>query len=161
IHCRVERSLSELTCRANERDVGACLEFLRGEGIASLSQVRTPDLRRFLAAEAEHRPAPSSQARTVAALRCFFRFCVAAEHVEVDPAHVLRTPKEREALPDVLDRSDLARLLESLHARACGSARTPARSSATGCCSRCSPTVACAARSCSASTGTTSTSTAG
>jgi site-specific recombinase XerD len=112
IHCRVERSLSELTCRAYERDVGACLGFLRAEGIAALRLVRTPDLRRFLAAEAEHRPAPSSQARSVAALRCFFRFCVESEYLEVNPAHVLRTPKKREALPDVLDRSELARLLE-------------------------------------------------
>ena len=28
IHCRVERRLSELTCRAYERDVRACIEFL-------------------------------------------------------------------------------------------------------------------------------------
>ena len=112
IHCRVERRLSELTGKAYERDVGACLEFLRAQGIVALGDVRTPDLRRFLAAEAEHRPAPSSQARTVAALRCFFRFCVESEHLERDPAHVLRTPKKREALPDVLDRSELARLLD-------------------------------------------------
>jgi site-specific recombinase XerD len=111
IHCRVERRLSELTCRAYERDVGACLRFLSDGGTATLLAVRTPHLRRFLAAEAEHRPAPASQARTVAALRCFFRFCVESEYLEVDPAHVLRTPKKREALPDVLDRSELARLL--------------------------------------------------
>jgi hypothetical protein len=49
--------------------VRACLEFLRGQGISALAEIRTPDLRRFLADEATHRPAPSSQARTVAALR--------------------------------------------------------------------------------------------
>ena len=69
------------------------------------AEIRTPDLRRFLAEEATHRPAPSSQARTVAALRCFFRFCVESDYLERDPAHVLRTPKKREALPDVLDRT--------------------------------------------------------
>ncbi len=111
IHCRVERRLAELTCRAYERDVTACLQFLRSAELGSLEDVRTADLRRFLAAEAERRPAPSSQARTVAALRCFFRFCVESEHLERDPAHVLRTPKKREALPDVLDRRELGRLL--------------------------------------------------
>jgi integrase/recombinase XerC len=80
---------------------------------ARLAEIRTPDLRRFLAREATHRPAPSSQARTVAALRCFFRFCVESDYLERDPAHVLRTPKKREALPDVLDRSELARLLDA------------------------------------------------
>ena len=113
IYCRVERRLSEHTCRAYERDVRACIEFLREQGLPALVEIRTPDLRRFLAAEAEHRPAPSSQARTVAALRCFFRFCVESEYLEVDPAHVLRTPKKREALPDVLDRRELSRLLDA------------------------------------------------
>jgi site-specific recombinase XerD len=112
IHCQVERRLSDLTCRAYQRDVRACLDFLRAGGIASLAEIRTPYLlRRFLADEATRRPAPSSQARTVAALRCFFRFCVESEYLERDPAHVLRTPKKREALTDVLDRGELSRLL--------------------------------------------------
>jgi site-specific recombinase XerD len=112
IFCRVERRLADLTCKAYERDVRACLDFLRSEGTATLDEIRTPDLRRFLASEANHRPAPSSQARTVAALRCFFRFCVESEYLERDPALVLRTPMKREALPDVLDRKELGRLLE-------------------------------------------------
>lgn len=112
IHCRIERRLADLTCKAYDRDVRACLEFLRGEGIAALTEIRAPHLRRFLAQEATHRPAPSSQARAVAALRCFFRFCVENEYLERDPAQVLRTPKKREALPDVLDRGELARLLD-------------------------------------------------
>jgi site-specific recombinase XerD len=112
IFCSVERRLADLTCKAYERDVRACIEFLRSHGIAALAEIRTPDLRRFLAQEATHRPAPSSQARTVAALRCFFRFCVENDYLERDPAHVLRTPKKREALPDVLDRAELSRLLD-------------------------------------------------
>jgi site-specific recombinase XerD len=108
----VERRLADLTCKAYERDVRACLEFLRVQGIAALAEIRTPDLRRFLAQEATHRPAPSSQARTVAALRCFFRFCVESDYLERDPAQVLRTPKKREVLPDVLDRAELSRLLD-------------------------------------------------
>jgi site-specific recombinase XerD len=112
IFCRVERRLAELTCKAHERDVRACLDFLHGQGIAALAEIRTPDLRRFLADEAMHRPTPSSQARTVAALRCFFHFCVESDYLERDPAQVLRTPKKREALPDVLDRTELSRLLD-------------------------------------------------
>jgi site-specific recombinase XerD len=112
IFCRVERRLADLTCKAYERDVRACLDFLHSQGIAALAEIRTPDLRRFLAGEATHRPAPSSKARTVAALRCFFRFCVESDYLERDPAQVLRTPKKREALPDVLDRRELTRLLD-------------------------------------------------
>jgi site-specific recombinase XerD len=112
IFCRVERRLAEATCKAYERDVRACLEFLRSQGTSALVEIHTSDLRRFLAEESTHRPAPASQARTVAALRCFFHFCVESEYLERDPAHVLRTPKKHEALPDVLDRGELSRLLE-------------------------------------------------
>ena len=112
IFCRVERRLADLTCKAYERDVRACLDFMCSQGMSALIEIHTPDLRRFLAEEATHRPSPSSQARAVAALRCFFRFCVESDYLERDPASVLRTPKKREALPDVLDRAELSRLLD-------------------------------------------------
>jgi site-specific recombinase XerD len=43
-------------------------------------------------------------------LKCFFRFLLENEAIERNPAQVLRTPKKREAQPDVLDRSELGRL---------------------------------------------------
>jgi site-specific recombinase XerD len=110
-YCRVERRLADLTCSAYERDVTACLRFLRARGTQRWADVRVPDLRAFLADEATYRPAPSSQARTVAALKGFFRFCVESEYLDRDPALVLRTPKKRDALPDVLDGTELARLM--------------------------------------------------
>jgi site-specific recombinase XerD len=111
IYLRVERRLSDATCVAYERCIRSCIESLRAQGIAALDHVRTPDLRRFIAGQAERRPSPSSQAQTIAALRSFFRFCVESEYIDRDPAHVLRTPKKREALPDVLDRAERDRLL--------------------------------------------------
>ena len=91
-YCRIERRLAPLTCSAYERDVGTCIAFLEGDGIVTVGEVRPAHLRRFLADEATRRPAPSSQARTVAALECFFRFLLENEQIERDPAPVLRTP---------------------------------------------------------------------
>lgn len=82
--CAVERRLAPLTCSAYERDVRACERFLAAEACSGWDAVRVPDLRRFLADEAVRRPAPSSQSRTVAALRCFFRFLVESEYIERD-----------------------------------------------------------------------------
>jgi site-specific recombinase XerD len=112
-YCRIERRLAPLTCSAYERDVGTCIAFLEREGLVTVGDVRPLHLRRFLAEESVRRPAPSSQARTVAALKCFFRFLEENEQIDRDPARVLRTPKKREALPDVLDRRELARLLDA------------------------------------------------
>jgi site-specific recombinase XerD len=109
--CAVERRLAPLTCAAYDRDVSACLGYLQGQGVTDLAQVKPTHLRAFLAEESKRRPAPSSQARATAALKSFFRFLVEDEQLERDPARPLRTPKKREALPDVLTMAELERLL--------------------------------------------------
>src|SRR6266498_340723 len=109
--CRSERRLAPMTCSAYERDVSACLDYLQGQGIGHLAEVKVTHLRAFLAEEQRRRPAVSSQARTTAALKCFFRFLVEEERLVRDPALPLRTPKKREALPDVLTMGELERLL--------------------------------------------------
>jgi site-specific recombinase XerD len=38
-----------MTCSAYERDVSACLDYLTGEGIEDLAEVRVTHLRAFLA----------------------------------------------------------------------------------------------------------------
>src|SRR6058998_1504862 len=108
--CRSERRLAPMTCSAYQRDVSVCLAYLQREGIA-LEEVKVTHLRAFLAEEQERRPAVSSQARTTAALKCFFRFLVEEERLLRDPALPLRTPKKREVLPDVLTMRELERLL--------------------------------------------------
>jgi site-specific recombinase XerD len=92
--CRSERRLAPMTCAAYERDVSACLDYLHGHGVA-LAEVKVTHLRAFLAEEQKRRPAISSQARTTAALKCFFRFLVEEERIVRDPALSLRTPKKR------------------------------------------------------------------
>jgi site-specific recombinase XerD len=109
--CASERRLAPMTCSAYERDVSACLGYLQGEGIEDLAEVKVTHLRAFLAEEQKRRPAVSSQARTTAALKSFFRFLVEEERLVRDPALPLRTPKKREALPDVLTMGELERLI--------------------------------------------------
>ncbi len=109
--CASERRLAPTTCSAYERDVSACLDYLQGQGIRDLAEVKVTHLRAFLAEEQKRRPAVSSQARTTAALKCFFRFLVEEERIVRDPALPLRTPKKREALPDTLTMGELERLL--------------------------------------------------
>jgi len=109
--CELERRLAPMTCSAYERDVSACLAYLQGEGFEDLAEVKVTHLRTFLADEHNTRPAVSSQARTTAALKCFFRFLVEEERLVRDPALPLRTPKKPETLPDVLTMGELERLL--------------------------------------------------
>lgn len=104
---------------------------MHAAGVSGWAPVRPADLRRFLTDESTRRPAPSSQARTVAALKGFLRFLLENEEIERDPAHVLRTPKKREVVPDVLDRRELAHLLAATERDDVWSATSPASASAT------------------------------
>ena len=131
-YCRLERRLAETTCKAYERDVRACLSFLRERGIEGLAAVRPPDLRAFLAAEAERRPAVGSQTRTVAALKVFFRFCLENEYLHRDPALVLRTPKSARRSRTCSTGASSAGCSRSSTGPTSGSATSPASASATG-----------------------------
>jgi integrase/recombinase XerC len=120
--------------------------------VTTWAEVRPTHLRAFLADEASRPPAQSSQARATAALKSFFRFLVDDERLDRDPARPLRTPKKREALPDVLTMAELERLLAAPRSRrASGSGTSGASPNATGWCSPCSPTPASVAASCSGS----------
>lgn len=55
--------------------------------------MKVTHLRAFLAEEQKRRSAVASQARTTAALKCFFRFLVEEERLLRDPFLPLRTPK--------------------------------------------------------------------
>lgn len=90
----------------------ACAAFLASISVERLESVRVPHLRAFLAAEAQRRPAPSSEARTVAALRCFFRFCVENEYIARDVACAAHAQAARGAARHP-SRGELRRLLSA------------------------------------------------
>lgn len=103
---------------------------------------------------------PPPRARTVAALRCFFRFYVESDYLERDPsARAAHAEEARGAARRVLDRAELSRLLDVPGREGIGSACTPARWSAIVCCWRCSPMEGYAAQSRSASISMTCIST--
>jgi site-specific recombinase XerD len=66
---------------------------LESRGIRDLGEVKVTHLRAFLAEEQVRRLAVSSQARTTAALKCFFRFLVEEERIGRDPALPLWTSR--------------------------------------------------------------------
>lgn len=72
-YCASERRLAPTTCSAYERDVSACLDYLQGQGLRDLAEVKVAHLRAFLAEEQKRWPAVSSQAPTTAALKSFFQ----------------------------------------------------------------------------------------
>jgi hypothetical protein len=157
-YCRIERRLAPLTCSAYERDVGACIAFVERQGIVTVNEVRPADLRRFLADESTRRPSSSSQARTVAALKCFFRFLLEDEQIDVTLRRCCARPRSARRCRTCSIGASSCDSLTRPSATMSGSASMTVSASATGSCSLSSPTPASAAASCLASTGKTSTS---
>ncbi len=121
--CRSERRLAPMTCSAYERDVSACLGYLQGEGIEELAEVKVTHLRAFLASEQNTRPAASSQARTTAALKLFFRFLVEEERLAARPGAAAADAEEARGAAGRARRwRELERLLAATSAPSLGAA---------------------------------------
>lgn len=109
-HLRVERRLAAHTLEGYAHDLGALAAFAEGVGRA----VEALD-RRALEAYIRQRRAgglsPRSVARSVAAIRGFYRFLVLDHRLERSPADDLRPPRAWPALPKVLSLDEVDRLI--------------------------------------------------
>jgi len=111
-HLALERRLSPNTVESYARDVGQLAAFL-ARGGASLGDATHATLRRFLAQQATRGYARSSVARRVAAIRTFYRWAAARNHVPLDPAAGLGRPRATSRLPSVLRPAEAAALVEA------------------------------------------------
>jgi len=115
-----ERNDSPHTVRAYERDVAEfatfCARFYGGAwrwvGVDRLA------VRGFLGALQQRGLAKRSIARSLSALRAFYRFLNVTRGVETNPAKAARTPKLGRTLPTHLDRAEVDQLFAAAAARA-------------------------------------------
>jgi integrase/recombinase XerC len=109
------------TRRAYVNDVAGFVEWADRGGTSEPDQVARAHLRRYLAYLATRRYARASIARKAAALRCYFAWLQRSEAIQVDPARRLGAPTGGSRLPRVLERAEMAAILD-----------TPARAGPTG-----------------------------
>ncbi|HET9249462.1 MAG TPA: tyrosine recombinase XerC [Actinomycetota bacterium] len=111
-HLAFERHLAASTVDAYRRDLSQLAAFLR-RNRRDLSAARLDDLRRFLAQLTTLGYARASIARRVGAIHTFYRWAVAREVVDEDPAALLGRPKVINRLPVVLRVPEAAALVEA------------------------------------------------
>lgn len=120
-HLEKERDVSPNTVRAYARDLDAFLVFLGeyyGGDEWSWPGVDRLAIRGFLARLTRRGLARRSIARTLSAVRSFFRFLARTDVVEANPARAVGTPKLERYLPSYLDRAQIDKLFEMAHGRA-------------------------------------------
>jgi integrase/recombinase XerD len=110
-----ERGLSRNTLEAYRSDLLQFGSYLDRAGVELATATHT-DLTGFLdelAAGSDDRPpvSPATLQRKAACLRSFYRHLRREEIVDHDPTAELRAPRKSQKLPQVLSRSEVARLL--------------------------------------------------
>jgi integrase/recombinase XerC len=111
-HLRLERRLSDNTVAAYRRDLIHLATFLH-RNRTSLLKADRHALRRFLAQQHTLGYARASIARRVAAVRAFYRWCVAGGRSTSDPSSLLGRPKVVNRLPTVLRAAEADLLMEA------------------------------------------------
>ena len=99
--------LSPYTLRNYRSALGILASSLGDDRV--LDRVSTHDVKRFLTAEGQRGVVPSSgtQGFRLIAAKSFFSWCSEHEHMKVDPATVLRPPRQDERLPRTATDEDV------------------------------------------------------
>ncbi len=121
-HMSSERRLSAHTDMAYARDLAALVKYCDRAGLTEWSALDTQHVRRFAAHSHAGGLAARSIQRRLSAVRGFYRFLMResldgtpgrrAPASGLNPAHDVRAPKARRALPQTLDADQMARLLD-------------------------------------------------
>ena len=108
-HLRVERGLADNTIQSYSRDLLRFFQFLEGRKRSPLRATQD-DIMDYIGTLQKDLSARSC-ARSLSALKMFFRFLVTEGRIESSPARLLGAPKLPRRLPGVLTRDEVDVLL--------------------------------------------------
>jgi len=120
-HLAKERDVSPNTVRAYERDLRGFVEFLGkyyGGSSWSWQGVDRIAMRGFLGQLSKRGLSKRSMARTLSAIRSFYRYLHRNEVVDANPARAVGAPRLEKYLPGYLDRAQIDLLFQMAEVRA-------------------------------------------
>lgn len=109
-HLRVERRLAGHTLESYGRDLRALAEYA-AEQETAVEALDRAALEAFVRARRGSGLSPRSVARSVAAIRGFYRYLVLNQHIDKNPSEDLRPPKAWPDLPQFLSTDQVDALL--------------------------------------------------
>lgn len=108
-----EKGLARNTIEAYQRDLLQFFGYLEKRGACQLKTVSHEDLINFLDALRKKSYASSTLSRMLVALKVFFRFLKKEKWIDIDPTHLLDSPKIWQLIPEVLSISEVEDLLKA------------------------------------------------
>ncbi len=111
-YLKVERRYSPGTLRNYRRALDALLRFVEPLALSRWGELRGEQLQTLVADEHRRGLEPASLRAMLSAFRSFFRFLARNGAAQHNPAAIVRSPKVRRKLPEVLDVDEAAALVE-------------------------------------------------
>lgn len=108
---RLEKNLSAHSLAAYKFDLDKYRVFLGDNGIGDAARVTADHISGFIAALHRRPLSPRSIARTLSALRGFHRYLLGEGEVRDDPTQIFDSPKQERLLPEVLNISEIDKIL--------------------------------------------------
>lgn len=121
VHLEKERDVSPHTLTAYKRDLEEFVSFLNGYygvGEWSWQGIDRLAIRGFLAHLTRRKLNKRSIARSLSAVRSFYKYLHRNEQVEANPARGVSTPKQDKYLPGYLDRAQIELVFQSAELKA-------------------------------------------
>lgn len=121
VHLEKERDVSPHTLTAYKRDLEEFVSFLNGYygvGEWSWQGIDRLAIRGFLAHLTRRKLNKRSIARSLSAVRSFYKYLHRNEQVEANPARGVSTPKQDKYLPGYLDRTQIELVFQSAELKA-------------------------------------------
>lgn len=111
-HLRLERGLSPRTVEAYTANLTDFALHLPPK--TEPSQVTKSDIEAYMVTLYERRTAPTTQARTLSALKAFFRYLVAKGDMDTSPTEQIASPKCGRPLPDTLSTAEIDAMIAAI-----------------------------------------------
>ena len=112
-HLRIEKGLSCNTAQAYCHDLDHLVRFLEAEHKDVVSATSS-DLETFLATLHDLGIAPRSQARIISGVKSFYKFLISENIIDVNPTHLLPSPRLGRHLPQVLSLEEIDRMIDCI-----------------------------------------------
>jgi len=110
---RIEKGLAENSCLAYTNDLNLFNNFLAENKVGSWNHVEPDHIIDFLQNRISKNRASSTISRELISIKVFFRFLAAENIIDSDVSSRVESPKLWKLLPDVLNESDVGKLLNA------------------------------------------------